>query len=102
MSFSTRILLGLALLSATAPALGDGVDHYELAPSVMRANGMSVYPAGVADPSLANPPGPPPENAIPMPPSPGLSGGTTPVSPSYGQAPAGPSIYSPSHRRSPG
>jgi hypothetical protein len=34
----------------------------------MRANGQSIYPAGVADPALANPPGPPPELAVPMPP----------------------------------
>ena len=71
MSFSARILLGLALLLAAGPAAGEGVDHYDLAPSVMRANGQSIYPAGVSDPSLANPPGLPPENAIPMPPTPG-------------------------------
>ena len=74
MSFSTRILLGLALLLAAGHALGDGVDHYELAPSVMRANGQPIYPAGVSDPSLANPPGPSPENAVPIPPTPGLPG----------------------------
>ena len=75
MSFSTRILPGLALFLAAVRAAGQTVDHYDLAPSVLRANGQAIYPAGVSDPSLANPPGPPPESAIPTPPTPGLPGG---------------------------
>jgi hypothetical protein len=86
MSYSTRILPGLVLLLAAVPAAGDGVDHYELAPSVMRANGQAIYPAGVNDPSLANLPGPTPDRPIPVPPTAGPSAGT---------APTGPSVWSP-------
>ena len=94
MSFFKRILLGLALLLAAAPAAGQAVDHYDLAPSVMRANGQAIYPAGVSDPSRANPPGPPPESAIPMPPTPvGTPAGTTPTSPPV-WSPNGPAILS--------
>ncbi|MGO9115011.1 MAG: hypothetical protein ACLP9L_37850 [Thermoguttaceae bacterium] len=101
MSSSTRILLGLTLLLAAGPAVGDGVDHYELAPSVMRANGQPIYPAGVSDPSLANPPGPPPEGAIPTPPAPGLPVRTTPIGAPAGTAPMGPPVWSPSGPASP-
>ncbi len=76
MSFSTRILLVLTLLLAAGRAAGDAVDHYELGTAAMRASGQSIYPAGVTDPALANPPGPPPDRAIPMPPPPGLPGMT--------------------------
>ena len=69
MSFFRRILPGLVLLLAAGPAAGDGVDRYELAPSVMRANGQQIYPAGVSDPSQVNPPGPALENAVPIPPA---------------------------------
>ncbi len=72
MRFSTRILLVFTLLLAAGRAAGDAVDHYELGTAAMRASGQSIYPAGVTDPALANPPGPPPDRAIPMPPSPGL------------------------------
>jgi hypothetical protein len=98
MSFSTRILLGLTLLLTAAgttyswSAAADSVDHYELAPSVMRANGQAIYPAGVRDPSLGNPPGLPPESAIPTPPSAGLPAGPVPV---------GPPVWSPSSPASP-
>ena len=92
MNFSMRILPGLALLLAAAAAAGQTVDHYELAPSVMRANGQSIYPAGVSDPSLANPPGPPPESAIPTPPAAGLPAAATPtVSPVW--SPSGPADH---------
>jgi len=74
MQYSQRILPGIALglLLAAGPAMGDNVDHYELSSAAMRANGQTVYPSGVVNPSLANPAGPPLENAVPMPPSPGL------------------------------
>ncbi len=88
MSFSTRILPGLALLLAAAAAVGQAVDHYEVAPSVMRANGQSIYPAGVSDPSLVNPAGPPPESAIPPPPAAGLPVGPT-IGPPAGTTPVG-------------
>ena len=65
MRFSTRILLGLALLSAAVPAAAQTVDHYDVAPSVLRASGQTIYPSGVRDPSLVNPPGPPPESRHP-------------------------------------
>ena len=92
MSFSTRILLGLALLSAAVPAAGQTVDHYDVAPSVLRANGQTIYPSGVSDPSLVNPPGPPPESAIPPPPAAGLPAGTTSAGPTVGMMPMGPPV----------
>jgi hypothetical protein len=80
MTVSTRILLGLIILLTAGPVVGDGVDHYEVAPSVLRAaGGPAIYPSGVSDPSLANPPAPPPENAIPTPPTPGPLVGATPM-----------------------
>ena len=110
MSFSTRVFLVLILLLADRAAWGDGVDHYDLAPSVMRANGQVIYPAGVSDPSLANPAGPPPESAIPSPPSIGLPVRTMPVTPPVGTMPMGmpagppptvPPVWSPSGPASP-
>lgn len=101
MSFFERIILGLALLSVTSPVIGEGVDHYELAPSVMRANGQAIYPSGVIDPALANPPGPSLENAIPMPPSPGVPYSTTPTGSPVGTPPMGPAVWSPSGPVSP-
>jgi len=82
---SGRILAILAIFLATGRVVGDSVDHYEVAPSVLRAaGGPPIYPAGVTDPLRANPPGPT-ENAIPTPPVPGLPVGT---------APAGPPVWS--------
>ena len=62
------------------------------------ASGQTIYPAGVSDPSLANPPGPSPDSAIPPPPAAGLPPGTTPVwSPS---GPASPNNSAPCKRSS--
>jgi len=97
MGFSTRIFLGLAFLLAVVPVMADSVDHYELAPSVMRRNGQPIYPPGASDPSLANPPGPPPESAIPMPSAPGLPVGTMPM----GTTPMGSPVWSPNGPASP-
>ena len=101
MNSSTRILPALAILLAAAPAAGQAVDHYDLAPSVMRANGQSIYPAGVSDPSRVNPPGPPAENAIPTPPTPGGPTGTTPMGSPVGTTPTGPPVWSPNGPASP-
>ncbi len=97
MGFSMRILLALALLLAAVPVVASNVDHYELAPSVMRRNGQPIYPPGAIDPAMANPPGPPPESAIPMPPAPDLPVGTTPMgSPVWSpNGPASPSNSTP-------
>jgi hypothetical protein len=98
MSFSTRILLGLALLLAAAGTLyprsaaGDDVNHYELGTATMRANGQTIYPAGVSDPSRVNPPGPSAEGAVPIPPAPELSIGATPIGPPVGTTSIGPSL----------
>ncbi len=89
MCFSKRILLVLALLLAAAPAASQVVDHYDLAPSVMRANGQSIYPSGVSDPSRSNPPGPPPESAVPIPPTPVPSSAVTPMGAPGGTLPMG-------------
>jgi hypothetical protein len=86
MNFSTRIIACLFLLSPafsaaeTYPGMGGSVDHYDLAPSVQRAaGGPAIYPAGLSDPALANPPGPPPENSIPPPSAAGLPARPTPM-----------------------
>jgi hypothetical protein len=94
MCFPARIFFGLALLLAAVPAAGQAVNHYELGTAAMRASGQSIYPAGVSDPLLGNPPGPPPETVVPTTP-PGLPA----VAPSPGPAawpPGSPTIqYSP-------
>jgi hypothetical protein len=47
------------------------VDHYDMSRVGTRgADGQAAYPAGVNDPSRANPPSPPTEVAIPPPPAP--------------------------------
>ena len=94
MALSMRILLGLTILLAARPAVGDGVDHYELAPSVLRAAGaLPIYPAGVNNPSLGNPSGPPPEGAVPTPLLPGAPNSVAPAGASTWPAsnPASPS-----------
>jgi hypothetical protein len=94
MALSMRILLGLTILLAARPAVGDGVDHYELAPSVLRAAGAPpIYPAGVNNPSLGNPSGPPPEGAVPTPLLPGAPNSVAPAGASTWPAsnPASPS-----------
>jgi hypothetical protein len=93
MSLFKRILPGLTLLFAVSSAAAQNVDHYEVGPSALRAaGGPPIYPSGVIDPSRANPPGPPPESAIPMPPVPGASLPTTPM---------GSPVWSPSGPASP-
>ena len=101
MNFSTRILLGLAFLLAAGPVAGQTVDHYELAPSVMRANGQSIYPSGVSDPSRVNPPGPPPESAVPVPPTPGAPVSAIPAGAPAATPAMGPPIWSPQGPASP-
>jgi len=87
------MLVALAILLVAGPVAADSVDHYEVAPSVLRAaGGPLMYPAGVTDPSRGNPPGST-ENAIPMPPSPG---------PPAGAAPAGSPAWSSGNPASPG
>ena len=97
MALFARILPGLALLLAATAAAGDGVDHYDLAPSVMRAYGRSVYPDGVNDPAKANPPGPPPDSAVPPPAPYGTpsSGSMTAAGSPVGAGPASSPIWSP-------
>jgi hypothetical protein len=71
-----RVIPALALLLSARSAVCQTVDHYPLSPAAQRAaGGPAIYPAGVADPSLSNPPGPLPENGIPLPPTVGPSAG---------------------------
>jgi hypothetical protein len=98
-NYSTRFFSGLALLLSAVPAVaatypanyaGNSVDHYELSAAAQRAaGGPAIYPSGVSDPALSNPPGPLPENAIPPPPAAGLPADMPPT-PSPVLTPVGP------------
>ncbi len=89
---SGQLFLGLTLLFAAGLAYGDDVNHYEIAPSVLRAGGQQIYPSGVSDPAMQNPPGPPPEAAIPAPPVALPGSATPPAAPVW--SPSGPASAS--------
>ena len=101
MGCSERFFLTFAFVLAAVPAAGQAVDHYDLAPSVIRANGQTIYPAGVNDPSRGNPPAPQPESAIPMPSATMAPVGTTVPGPPVGTPPPSPSVWSPNGPASP-
>jgi len=64
--------LALALAALAIPAAAQVVDHYDMSRVGNRdAYGQAAYPAGVNDPSRVNPPAPPTEVAVPLPPPPG-------------------------------
>jgi hypothetical protein len=71
MRISRYSLLALAIVAIHLPAVGQTVDHYDMSRVGTRdADGQAVYPAGVADPSKANPAQPPTNVAVPLPPAP--------------------------------
>ncbi len=89
--------LGMLSVIAATPATGQSLDRYDSAPAASRPGGPAIYPAGVSDPSRANPAGPPLETSIPAPPVPA----TPPLSVagagvSLGTTPMGSPIWSPS------
>ena len=86
-------VIALVLLAPAAAATGQVVDHYDMSRVGSRNDlGQPVYPAGVSDPGLVNPPSPATEVAVPPPPPPDSPLRTIPSVPPVG--PASPAILS--------